>query len=152
MTTKTVNLLLLVAIACVGAGYLFYSHLIVERRLGENLGPVMFPVTVGLGIVALSLIEILRSLRSRAPEDSVPFALPNAGKLAATIALIGLHIVIWQRFGLFYPATFGLFVALVLVFRATLAPREIGVAALWAGSFTLLVYLIFQRAFGIGLA
>lgn len=156
MTRKHMNMALLLVILAIGAGYLFYAQLIAEKRLGENLGPILFPVTIGVGIVALAAVEIVRSLRPpKTPEDAeqeaAPFDLPNAGKLAATVGLIAAHIFIWQNFGLFYPSTFGLFVALVLVFRATLAPREIGLAVLWAGTFTLVLYLVFQRAFGIAL-
>jgi hypothetical protein len=151
MTTRLVNVLLLLFILAVGAGYLYYSGVIADRRLGENMGPIVFPLAIGAAIVALSLVEIGRALRSRTEEDLAPFDLPNAGKLAATVLLIAAHFLVWQRFGLFFPATFAVFVALVLVFRGTLAPREIGIAALWAGAFTLLLYLVFQVAFGIGL-
>jgi hypothetical protein len=151
MTNRLANVLLLLFILGVGAGYLFYSSLIAERRLGDNLGPIVFPVAIGAGIVLLALVEIGRTLLARDDEAGAPFPLPNAGKLAGTLLLIAAHFGVWQRFDLFYPATFALFVALVLLFRATLAPREIGIAALWAGTFTLVLYLVFQVAFGIGL-
>lgn len=151
MTNRLANILLLLFILAVGVGYLYYSSLIAERRLGENLGPIMFPLAIGAGIVLLALVEIGRTVLSRDEEAGAPFALPNAGKLAGTILLVAAHFVVWQRFDLFYPATFALFVALVLLFRSTLAWREVGIAALWAGTFTLVLYLVFQVAFGIGL-
>ncbi len=151
MTTKLVNMLLLLLILCVGAGYLYYSYLISERRLGDDLRPIYFPVAVGAGIIVLSAIELLRAIRSRTEDDLSPFEMPNLGKLLATIALMAAHFLVWQRFGLFYPATFALFVGLVLVYRATFTMREIGIAVLWSGVFTALLYLVFQYAFGIAL-
>ena len=151
MTNRLVNIGFLLLILAVGVGYLWMSRTLTVERLGDDLRPVMFPVALGAGSVLLSLVEIVRTLRSRDPEEDESFVVPNLGRLAATIALMALHFLTWSKLGAFYAATVILFTALVLLFRGQLTAREVGGAAGLAIAFTALIWAVFQLAFGIDL-
>jgi uncharacterized membrane protein YGL010W len=63
--------------------------------------------------------------------------------------LIALYFLIWQSFGYFYAPTAVLTAALVLLFRGILTLRQVAIAVALAMTFTLILYLVFQVAFGI---
>lgn len=151
MTNRWANAGFLLLVLAAGLGYLWYARDIALTRLDADLGPIVFPVALGAGVVVLGLIELVRTIRNAAPQEDEPFRIPNLWRLVATVGLIGAHFLVWQKAGHFYPATAALFVALVLLFRMRLSVREISIALAVSLAFTLMLYLVFQVAFGIAL-
>jgi hypothetical protein len=151
MTHKFAAFVALTLILLLGVGYLYYAYLIGERLPAGQYGPIRFPVGLGLILIALCLIEMVREYR-RVPEPDEPrLTIPNAGKLAATIALTGAYFFLWSWLDQFYPTTFAFFLSLLLVYRGEYDLRTVSLMAGFAGAFTLLLYLVFQLAFGIRL-
>lgn len=149
MTYRWINIGFLFIILAATGVYLWASRDLALNRLRDNLEPIMFPVALGAGVVILSLVEIVRTMRSVDPDEDRPFYIEGATRLAATIALMAIYFFVWQSLGQFYPVTALLVTALILLYRARLTSREVLLAVLIALGFTLTLYLVFDLAFSI---
>ena len=151
MTYKFAAFVALTLILLLGVGYLYYTYLIGVGLPAGQYGPIHFPVGLGLILIVLCLVEMVREYR-RVPEpDEERLTIPNAGKLAATIGLTAAYFFVWSWLDQFYPTTFAFFLSLLLVYRGEYDLRTVALMAGFAGAFTLLLYLVFQLAFGIRL-
>lgn len=149
MTYRWINIGFLLLILTIAGVYLWLSRDLALNRLRDDMRPIMLPVALGSGVVILSLVEIARTLFSKEEAQSQPFRIDGAGRLVATVILIGAYYITWQWFGLFYPATGSLILLLILLYRWRPTRRDMMIAAAIALGFTLLLYLVFDLAFGI---
>lgn len=156
MSTRTAAFIVLTLLILVGAGYLYQTYLLSGRLPAGQYGPVRFPFALGAILIALCLVELVRELRrqpaaaeSGEPEERLEIA--NVGKLVMTVVLTGLYFYLWQRFGMFYLFTGGFVLSLLLVYRGYGGPGAVAALAGFAAVFVLVIYLVFQLAFGIRL-
>jgi len=153
MSTRTAGFVALTLLLLFAAVYLYQTHLLSGRLPAGQYGPIRFPVALGVILVALCLFELFRELRRR-PDPEVAaerLDINNAGKLFMTVVLTGLYFYLWERFGLFYVFTGGFVLSLLLLYRGFGGPGAIVALAGFTAVFMLLLYLIFQVAFGIRL-
>lgn len=151
MTQKKAAYLVLGILILVGAGYLYQTYLIAGRLPAGRTGPVQFPLALGIALIVLCAIEFVREFRRTPEPDEPSLQVPNAGKLAITIGLIGAYFLLWERFGLFYPLTFAFFLGLLILYRRDRTVRSLAFLAAVAAVFILFLYLVFQLSFGIRL-
>jgi len=151
MTQKKAAYLALAVLMLVGAGYLYQTSIIAERLPAGVTGPIQFPVALGVALIVLCGVEMLREYRRTPEADEPRLEVPNAGKLAITVALIAGYFLLWSRFGLFYPLTFAFFFGLLVTYRQDRTWRSLALLAGVAAVFILFLYLVFQLSFGIRL-
>lgn len=149
MTYRWMNVGFMLLILAVAGVYLWLSRDLAMNRLRDDLGPIMFPVVLAIGVVILSLIELVRTARSTDETQAAPFRIEGVARLVATIMLVATYYVVWERLGAFYPATAGLVLALILLFRWRPNRRDLITATIVAVGFTLFLYFVFDVAFGI---
>ena len=149
MTYRWINVGFLLLILAFAALYLWLSRDLALNRLRDDLRPIMLPVALGSGVVALSVVELVRTFLSKDEAQVEPFRIDGAGRLVATVLLIAAYYLVWQWFGTFYPGTAALLLALILTYRWRPTRRDVTIAVAIAVGFTLLLYLVFDLAFGI---
>lgn len=149
MTYRWINVGFLLLILAIAGVYLWLSRDLVINRLRDDLRPIMLPAALGGGVVVLSFVELIRTLCSKDEAQSQPFRIEGAWRLVATVLLIAAYYLAWQWFGAFYPATAALVLSLILLFRWRPTRRDAAIAAAIAVGFTLLLFLVFDLAFGI---
>ncbi|MGR3640301.1 tripartite tricarboxylate transporter TctB family protein [Alterinioella nitratireducens] len=149
MTYRWVNVGFLLLILAMAGVYLWLSRDLALNRLRVDLRPIMLPVALGGSVVVLSLVELVRTITSKDDTQFEPFRIEGAWRLVATVLIIAAYYVAWQRLDAFYPATVALILALIVVFRWRPSRRDGLIAATIALGFTLLLYLVFDLAFGI---
>ena len=149
MTYRWVNVGFLLLILAIAGVYLWLSRDLALNRLREDMRPIMLPVALGGGVVVLSLVELVRTIASKEESQSEPFRIDGAGRLVATVLIIAGYYLAWQWLDAFYPATAAMIFALIVVFRWRPSRRDGSVAAAIALGFTVLLYLVFDLAFGI---
>ena len=149
MTYRRINVAFLLLILAIAALYLWMSRDLALNRLREDLRPIMLPVALGSGVVVLSVVELARTLLSRDEAQAAPFRIPGAGRIVATVLLVAAFYLVWQWFGAFYPGIAALVLSLVVVYRWRPTRRDLATATAIAAGFTLLIFVVFDLAFGI---
>lgn len=154
MTRKMANYVILLILTLLGLAYLYHTYTIATERLSGGMGPIQFPTALGIALVVLCAVEITREALGRsepAERANSRLTIPNLGKLLGTIAAMATLFFLWERFEVFYPLAAVFFATLLLIFRASLDPRFIAIAAGLGMAFALFLYLVFGLAFGIRL-
>lgn len=149
MTYRWVNVGFLLLILAMAGLYLWLSRDLALNRLREDMRPIMLPIALGGGVVVLSLVELVRTIASKEEIQSEPFRINGAWRLVTTVLVIAAYYLTWQRFDAFYPATAATIFALIVAFRWRRSRHDVFVAAAIGLGFTLLLYLVFDLAFGI---
>ncbi|WP_210492843.1 tripartite tricarboxylate transporter TctB family protein [Microvirga antarctica] len=149
MTTRHANWVFLAGFILVGAFYVYDSLVVAASNEGAGLGPVKFPIVLGLMLIALSLADVFVSVRKRDVEDDELLEVRNAEKLLMTIILTGLYFTVWSVTGQFYPTTAIFFFVLVMLYQPNRTLRTAATVAVVSALFTTALYLVFGLAFSV---
>jgi putative tricarboxylic transport membrane protein len=106
------NRIFAICIVFLGAGYLYSTWLIKSIRIGDPVGPKVFPIIVGIGIIlsALGLLfESWREARSAKTRDEATKAEGpsphNIPAVAAVIAWMALYVILMEPLGFMIACT-----------------------------------------------
>jgi len=98
MTTRAIDRLFACCLILLGA-YIIWNAIAYGYMRGTTPGPGFFPLWIGLGIVALSTVNLVRSLAGRDRPDA-SFDLPGLYKTLAIIAAVIIYIALTPLLGM----------------------------------------------------
>lgn len=131
-------------LAALGA-YICYGALALGYMSNGSPGSGFFPFWIGLGICALAVLSISRSLRGVMPVADIPKA--EALYVVIASALTLGFVVLAYLLGML-PAAFVLMIGIGLLFGARSRRFAFALVLLSAGM-TLLIHLVFDRLLGV---
>lgn len=141
------------AIAAIAFGLAFlYGALELPRlRFGDPVGPRVFPIMVGSGIVLLGVVLLVQKLTiariARIEDDNTPVQTGYPFAIALVAAIIAIYFAVFHRIG-FVPTS----IAFILVIASIFNPGRWFANIATAVIFPTALYIIFTQFLGLRLA
>jgi putative tricarboxylic transport membrane protein len=126
-------------------------YIVVQARQWDYLGPEgpgagFFPLWYGLGILALSLLLIVSSLRRRAPRARTKVEWWRVGRALSAWLALAVAVALFKVLGFVAGLALLTYFIVAVMYR-----KPAAIAAVTAGAMGIGFYLVFDLALGLSL-